>query len=231
MNKIHPIMDKLIYNDFYAIIDKSTSCSNIGGRKNRNIRDHLFIVNGILNNVINSKTEETIDLEIYHVKKCVDKLEYFNTANDFFNAGVKDDRFVVVANSNKYCEVSIKTSWGTKTKRKNFKNIEMQGTVLAGLKCAISIDTIGKEALENNPDILYNYKNCVKIPPLSFVDDNLTVSRCGIKSVEANAVLQAKIEEMQLELGHTKCFQMHMGKNQLTCPTLFIHSEEMFKTD
>ena len=30
----------------------------------------------------------------------------------------------------------------------------MQGTVLAGLKCAISIDTIGKEALENEHDIL-----------------------------------------------------------------------------
>ena len=28
-------------------------------------------------------------------------------------------------------------------------NIEMQGTVLAGLKCAISIANIGKEALQN----------------------------------------------------------------------------------
>ena len=67
-----------------------------------------------MNNVNNSKTEETIDLEIYDVKKCFDKLEYFNTANDFFNAGVKDDKFVVVANSNKDCEVSIKTPWGKK---------------------------------------------------------------------------------------------------------------------
>ena len=117
-----------------------------------------------MNEVINSKESEDIDLEIYDVAKCFDKLEYFNTANDLFKAGVKDDKFVVVANSNRECEVSIKTPWGTKTDRKTFKNIEMQGTVLAGLKCAISIDTIGKEALENVHDILYDYKKCVKIP-------------------------------------------------------------------
>ena len=231
VNKIRSILDKMIYNDYYAIIDKSMSCSNIGGRKNRNIRDHLFIVNGIMNDVMNSKDADTIDLEIYDVAKCFDKLEYFNTANDFFKAGVKDDKFVVVANSNKECEVSIKTPWGTKTERKKFNNIEMQGTVLAGLKCAISIDNIGKEALENDHDILYNYKNCVKIPPLSFVDDILTVSKCGSKSVETNAVVQAKIEGMQLELGHSKCFQMHVGKSKSTCPTLFIHGKEMLKTD
>ena len=69
VNKIRSILDKLIYNDFYAIIDESMSSSNIGGRKNRNIRDHLFIVNGIMNDVINSKTTDTIDLEIYDVKK------------------------------------------------------------------------------------------------------------------------------------------------------------------
>ena len=231
VNKIRSIMDKLIYNDYYAIIDASMSCSNIGGRKNRNIRDHLFVINGIMNDVMNSKTTEAIDLEIYDVAKCFDKLEYFNTANDFFKAGVKDDKFVVVANSNKECEVSIKTPWGTKTNRKTFKNIEMQGTVLAGLKCAISIDSIGKEALENDHKILYNYKNCVKIPPLSFVDDIITVSECGIKSVETNAIVQAKIEGMQLQLGHTKCFQMHVGKLKSTCPTLSVHGKEMLKTN
>ena len=43
-------------------------------------------------------------------------------------------------------------SWDT------IENLEMQGTVLAGLKCSISIDTFGKECLENVHDVLYNYK-------------------------------------------------------------------------
>ena len=105
----------------------------------------------------------------------------------------------------------------------------MQGTVLAGLKCAISIDTIGKEALENEHDILYDYKNCVKIPPLGFVDDILTVSNCGGKSEKTNAVIQSKVENMQLELGHAKCFQMHVGKLNNACSKLFIHDKEMQK--
>ena len=123
------------------------SCSNIGARKNRNIRDHLFVINGIINDVINNKDSENIDVQIYDVAKCVDKREYTNTATDLYNAGVQDDKFVVIANSNSNCDVAVKTPWGTKTQRTNLTKIEMQGTVLAGLKCSISIDSIGKESL------------------------------------------------------------------------------------
>ena len=67
----------------------------------------------------------------------------------FFNAGVQDDKFITILNSNKNCDVAVKTPWGQKTQRIRLNNIEMQGTVLAGLKCSVSIDLIGKEALEN----------------------------------------------------------------------------------
>ena len=43
------------------------SDSNIGARQNRNIRDHLFIVNGVINDVINGNGAET-DIEIYDLK-------------------------------------------------------------------------------------------------------------------------------------------------------------------
>ena len=230
VNKIRSILDKLIYNDVYERIDNSMSCSNNGGRKNRNISEHLFIVNGVINDVIKNKNTKEVDIEIDDVAKCFDKLEYHNTANDFFKAGVQDDKFVVVANSNKKCDVAIKTPWGSKTKRTTFENLEMQGTVLAGLKCSISIDTLGKECLENDHDILYTYKNSVKTPPLSFVDDILGISECGAKSVKMNAYIEAKIEGKQLELGKTKCFQMHVGKNTSQCPKLSVHGREMQKT-
>ena len=47
--KIRTILDKLIMNDKYEIIDNSMTCSNIGARRGRNICDHLFILNGVLN--------------------------------------------------------------------------------------------------------------------------------------------------------------------------------------
>ena len=103
----------------------------------------------------------------------------------------------------------------------------MQGTVLAGLKCSVSIDTIGKEALDNTHNILYKYKNCTSIPPLSLVDDILAVSVCSTESVKMNATIQAKVVGKQLELGHKKCFQMHVGKNLSCCPTLSVHGKVM----
>ena len=46
--KVKSIVDRLIYNEKYETIDDRMSSSNIGGRKGRNIRDHLFVLNAIL---------------------------------------------------------------------------------------------------------------------------------------------------------------------------------------
>ena len=46
--KIRSIQDRLIYNRKYSEIESSMSCSNIGARKERNIRDHLLVLNSIL---------------------------------------------------------------------------------------------------------------------------------------------------------------------------------------
>ena len=114
--KLRSILDRLSYNDKYNIIDQSMSCSNIGARKNRNIRDHLFIINGIMNEVHKSKKRK-IDIQIVDIKKCFDKMSYKETANDLFNAGVRDDHFVLMANSNKKCQVAVRTPWGSVTDR------------------------------------------------------------------------------------------------------------------
>ena len=98
--KLRSILDRLSYNDNYEIIDQNMSCSNIGARKNRNIRDHLFIINGILNELNNLKNKK-VDIQIVDIKKCFDKMSYVETANDLFNAGVRDGHFVLTANSNK----------------------------------------------------------------------------------------------------------------------------------
>ena len=205
------------------------SCSNIGARKNRNIRDHLFVINAILNDVINDNEKKQIDVQIYDVEKCFDKLEYVNTANDFYNAGVQDDKFVLIANSKRSCNVAVKTPWG-KTTRTTLKKIEMQGTVLAPLKCSVSIDSIGKESLENVHDVLYKYKKCISIPPLSLIDDIIAITVCSADSVKMNAMIETKIAGKQLSIGHKKCFQMHIGNQTTCCPFLHVNKKEMLTT-
>ena len=44
----------------------------------------------------------------------------------------------------------------------------------------------------------------------------------------ANGIVQGKVECKQLELGHAKCFQMHIGnKSKKLCPIIEVHGAEI----
>ena len=227
--KLRTILDKLIYNDKYDIIDKNMGDSNIGGRKGRNIRDHLFVVNAVLNDVTKSKKED-IDIQIYDVKKCFDKLWFSETQNDMYDVGVNDDQFITIANSNKECKVAVKTPWGTTTDRKVLNEIEMQGTVITSLKCSVQIETLGKETLNRDGNI-FKYKECLPLPCLSFVDDVLGIANCGADSLKLNSIIQSKMATKKLELGQDKCFQIHVGaQTPHLCPKLNVQNNQMKTT-
>ena len=49
---LRKILDKLTYHDKYPDLDIAMSDSNIGARKNKHIRNHLFIIHGVINSVI-----------------------------------------------------------------------------------------------------------------------------------------------------------------------------------
>ena len=58
------IFDRLIYNDKYQDIDAGMSDSNIGARRQRNIKNHWFVVYGIINSVLNEENS-CIDIGNY----------------------------------------------------------------------------------------------------------------------------------------------------------------------
>ena len=47
------MIDKLIYLEKYPLLDANMSDSNIGARKKRNIKNHLFIIHVIINSLVN----------------------------------------------------------------------------------------------------------------------------------------------------------------------------------
>ena len=75
----------------------------------------------------------------------------------------------------------------------------MQGSVFGSLKCSVQVDSLGRDllSLEKAP-ALYRYKDCVDVPPLSFVDDCLGVSECGEQTFELNSSINAKFESKSL---------------------------------
>ena len=72
-SKVRSILDKVLYGDVYPIIDKELSYSNIGGRKGRNIRDHLFVVYSVMNDVINGSSLP-VDIQSIDIHKCFDEM-------------------------------------------------------------------------------------------------------------------------------------------------------------
>ena len=53
---------KLLYIQNYQTIDTNMSESNGGGRKGRNCRDHIFVVNGAIQDALCSKSSKGLDL-------------------------------------------------------------------------------------------------------------------------------------------------------------------------
>ena len=71
MSILRMIYDRLIYNDIKETADKNMSDSQVGARPGRSIRNHLFVVNSIINSVINGNSKP-VDIKIYDVKQCFD---------------------------------------------------------------------------------------------------------------------------------------------------------------
>ena len=142
MNIFRSIMMKLIYKDEYQTIDESMSDSNIGARKLKNIRNHIFIINGVIKEVLVSKTDP-IDIEILDNRQCFDGMWLEEVTNDLYEAGVKNRNLALIYEANKTKRVAVKTPL-VLTDRIEVNNIVMQGETLAPLEYSVQVDTFGK---------------------------------------------------------------------------------------
>ena len=92
---------KLLFKDNYDILDSNMTDSNIGGRKNKRIQDHLFIVNGILFDVTRHKKKKPVSICVYDCRQCFDSMWQSEVINDIFEAGVNDDQLALLEDINK----------------------------------------------------------------------------------------------------------------------------------
>lgn len=206
---------------------ENMSDSNVGGRKQRNIRNHLFMVYGVINSVMHGEGPP-VDLQIYDLAQCFDSMYLSDTMNDVYDTlppHERDDQLSLTYKMNRENLVAVRTSYGL-TDRVKIKDIVMQGAVMAPIEASVSVDKIGKECEERGIH-LYRYKQLVDIMPLSMVDDLLAIAECGHKSVATNTFINAKIEMKKLDFNVKKCHQIHVGKNDIFCPTLQVHGESM----
>ena len=201
------------------------SDSNIEARKGRQCKDHLFMVHGIMNSVIQGK-KECIDIQIYDLQQAFDSLWLEDCMIDLTDT-IDSDKIALLYESSVNNFVAINTPHGL-TQRKPIRSLVQQGGTWGPLKCSNSVDTIGKQVLKND-NVSYLYKGSVKIIPLAMIDDIIAISKCGIGSLTLNTIINSKIELKTLRFhtpdsnGWSKCHKLHVGTHSKACPILQVH--------
>ena len=66
---------RLIYNIKYPTIDKNMSDCQMGARKKKGCKNNIFIINGIIHDVLKSKKMKPILLQIYDYAQMFDSID------------------------------------------------------------------------------------------------------------------------------------------------------------
>lgn len=208
---VRGILMKMIYERTYETIDNSMTDAQIGGRKNKSVRNHLFVLNAILKDVMSSKKKEAIDINVMDFRQMFDVEELPQVLNAFYESGVQNDLLAMLCEANQNVEFAVKTPAG-KTESRSIYNKIMQGDVMSPLMSSNFVDVnIVKPAIDAGN--VYLYKNKVPIPPLIMQDGTLTISVCGNETKKINKLLNTQASIMGLQFGVEKCVKMHIGKN------------------
>ena len=128
LTTLKKILDKLIYFDNFEDIDRHMSDSNIGARRDRNIKNHLFMIYGIINSVLRGK-EDCVDIQIYDIEKAFDGLWLQDCMNDVFDSiseKNKNDKLALLYLSNQNNKVAVNTAVRL-TEHITIPNIVQQG--------------------------------------------------------------------------------------------------------
>ena len=94
--KLQGILMKLIYNSIIDVIEDNLSSSNIGVRKKKSPRDHLFVVYSVIHKTLNEKGVPDLDLVFYNVTQAYDSLWAEHTLLDLFDNKVETNLLNVI---------------------------------------------------------------------------------------------------------------------------------------
>ena len=93
-------------------IDSHMTDFKIGGRKGKNMRDHLFVVNGIIQEALSSVKSKPINIIIADFQLCFDGLNPPLACYDLYQSDCKDNKLALIYDLNRNSRVAVKTSLG-----------------------------------------------------------------------------------------------------------------------
>ena len=201
---------RMIYNDKYPVIDSNMSDCQMGARKNKGCKNNIFIVNGIIHDVLSSKNMKPVLLQIYDYAQMFDSISLMQAVSDVYDAGFDDDKLALVYKANDEINMAVNTPSGL-SERQEIKNCVLQGDTFGSLLASVQVDSIGQECVEAGYG--YQYKEELPISMLGLVDDLIGVTEAGYQAQQMNVFLNSKTAEKCLQFGATKCKTMLIGKS------------------
>ena len=209
---LRAILMRLIYNDKYDEIDSNMSDCQMGARKHKGCRNNIFIINGIIHDVISSKRKKPVSLQICDYKQMFDAINLQEAISDIYDVGVNDDNLSLIYQANNDIRMAVNTPDGLSDRQK-LQNVVLQGDTWGSILASVQVDSIGKEVVSSGYG--YSYMDKLPISLLGLVDDMIGVSDAGFRAQQLNAVLNVKTAEKRLQYGVNKCKSMLVGKNQV----------------
>ena len=147
LSLFHQILDKLIYNDIYPDIARNMSDSNIGAQSDKNIKNHLFVIYGLIHSFKNAN--KCLDIMVFDLVEAFDSLWLQHFMIDLYkSSSTRNDKMRLLYLLNKENKVAVNTPVG-QTDRKTIRNLVMQGSTPSSLLCSNSCDKIGKECIQH----------------------------------------------------------------------------------
>ena len=203
------ILMRMIYNQNYHKIDCNISDSQMGGRKSKGCRNNIFIVNGIIHDVMSSQKKEPVLLQIYDYRQMFDGIFLEEAISDVYDSGFNDDNLSLVYLANKQISMEVNTPNG-RTEVQNIEDVVLQGDTFGSLLASVQVDRICQEI--ESTGLGYKHKNILSVSMLGLVDDLIGITPVGYKAQQMNEIINVKSAEKRLQFGVSKCKSMLISK-------------------
>jgi hypothetical protein len=167
------ILMRLIYNQKYPEIDSNMSDCQMGARKMKGCRNNIFIINGIIHDVMSSKRKIPVVLQIYDYKQMFDAIHLKQALSDVYDFGLNDDNLSLIYQANRDVRMAVNTPSGL-TERQSLKNVILQGDTFGSILASVQVDSIEKEVEASGYGYMYQDKLPVSL--LGLVDDMIGVT-------------------------------------------------------
>ena len=161
----------------------------MGARKRKGCKNNIFIINGIIHEVMKSIKMKPVVLQQYDYSQMFDSIDLEEALNDVYDAGVDDDNLPLLHQANSEVYMAVKTPAGL-TDRQELYDTVLQGDTWGSLLASVQVDTIGQECMQAGH--FYKYKDKLPVGFLGLVDDIVGITEVGFKAQQLNAFINLK---------------------------------------